>query len=313
MPPHNGHVYLIEFARNYVEQLTVVVCSLKREPIPGELRYRWVSELFPDVNVVHLTDEIPQEPSEHPDFWQIWHDSLMRVLPGRPDYVFASEDYGAKLAETLGAEFVPVDRDRTVVPVSGSAIRNDPFKHWQYIPRCVRPYYVRRVCIFGPESTGKSTLAKDLAAHFETVCVPEYARELLEGQGGQIAYEDIEGIARGQLASEEALARHANRVLFCDTDLLTTLIWSERLFGRCPPWVSAAAARHTYDLYLLTDIDVPWIADTVRYLPDEREQFFQRCRAELERRQRVYVRVSGNWQERFQRAQTAVEKILQKN
>src|SRR5687768_3004351 len=84
LPPHDGHVYLIEFARNYVAQLTVVVCSLQREPIAGALRYQWVRELFPDVNVVHLTDEIPQKPSEHPDFWQIWRDALMRVLPGRP-------------------------------------------------------------------------------------------------------------------------------------------------------------------------------------------------------------------------------------
>src|SRR5918912_2793574 len=143
-------------------------------------------ELFPGARVVHLTDENPQEPAEHPDFWRIWRDSLARVLPGRPDHVFASEDYGPKLAEVLGADFVPVDRAREVVPVSGTAVRADPMGNWQYLPDCVRPSFVRRVCVFGPESTGKSTLARDLARHFRTVAVPEYPRTLLEAQGGRL-------------------------------------------------------------------------------------------------------------------------------
>src|SRR3954464_12879435 len=102
MPPHLGHVYLVEFAQRFVDHLTVVVCSLPSEPIPGSLRFAWMRELFPAANVVHLTDDLPQEPCQHPDFWQLWHDSLLRVVPGRPDFVFASEDYGWKLAEVLG-------------------------------------------------------------------------------------------------------------------------------------------------------------------------------------------------------------------
>jgi HTH-type transcriptional regulator, transcriptional repressor of NAD biosynthesis genes len=310
MPPHLGHVYLVEFARNYVDNLTVVVGSIAAEPITGELRYRWMRELFADVNVVHLTDENPQQPSEHPDFWQIWHDSLRRILPVQPDYVFASEDYGWKLAEVLGAQFVPVDRERAIVPISASAIRNDPWQYWQYLPICVRPYYARRVCIFGPESTGKSRLAKDLAEYFNTVRVTEYARTLLETQQGSIAASDIDRIARGQLASEDALVKQANRVLFCDTDLLTTVIWSETLFGDCPDWIRALADQRKYDLYLLTDIDTPWVSDPVRYLPQQREIFYQRCQQELESRALPYVKISGNWSERFRAAINAVEQLF---
>src|ERR1700722_14597923 len=91
MPPHNGHVYLAEFASRYVEELAIVVCTLEREPIPGDLRYRWMRELFPQAHVVHLTDDLPQEPKEHPDFWRIWRGALERVLPFKPEYVFASE------------------------------------------------------------------------------------------------------------------------------------------------------------------------------------------------------------------------------
>jgi NadR type nicotinamide-nucleotide adenylyltransferase len=310
MPPHLGHVYLGEFARSYVEDLTIVVCSVRAEPIPGDLRYAWMRELFPDVRVVHLTDEIPQEPAEHPDFWRIWHDSLMRVLPARPDCVFASEDYGWKLAEVLGAEFVPVDRARAAVPVSGTAVRTDPGAHWEYLPRCVRPYFVRRVCVFGPESTGKTTLARDLAAHFGTVMVPEYARALLEAQDGRLGPADIPRIARGQVASEDALARNARRLLVCDTDLLTTTIWSDTLFGSCPEWIRHEADRRTYDLYLLMDVDVPWVADPVRYLPAGRQCFLDRCRRELEARGRRHVLLSGPWERRFRDACRAVEEVL---
>ena len=310
MPPHLGHIYLVEFARNYVDRLTVVVGTLAREPIPGELRYRWMKELFPDVNVVHLTDENPQEPHEHPDFWDIWRDSLKRVLPGPVDHVFTSEPYGRKLAEVLGATSVPVDLARTAQPVSGTKVREDPMGHWAYLPRCVRPYFVRRICIFGPESTGKSTLARDLAARFGTVHVPEYARAHLEWQDGKIVAGDIPRIARGQMAAEDALARSAHRLLFCDTDLITTTIWSDVLFGSCPDWIRAEADRRGYELYLLTGVDVPWVADSVRYLPEERRSFFDRCRQELDRRGRSYVVLNGSWDERLATATAAVERVL---
>ncbi len=310
MPLHLGHLYLIEFAKNYVDELYVVVGTIKSETMEGDLRYNWVRQACPGVNVIHLTDENPQEPQEHPDFWQIWYNSLTQVLPNKPDYVFASEKYGQKLAAILHAQFVPVDQLRTIVPISATKIRNDPMKYWQYIPRPVRPYYCKRVCIFGPESTGKSTLALDLAHHFNTVAVPEYARTHLEAGEGKIDYSDIAKIARGQMASEEALAHNSNRVIFCDTDLVLTTIWSDWLFQDCPDWVLEQANERKYDLYLVTDIDVPWVKDQVRYLPKERESFFKRCLAELDQRDLPYVVIKGDWEKRFEMAIAEVEKLF---
>ena len=313
MPPHLGHLYLLDFALNYVDELTIVVETQRGQPVPGELRYRWVCEMYPRANVVHLTDENPQDPSEHPDFWNIWKASLTRILPHRPDFVFASEDYGWKLSEVLGATFVPVDIARGSVPVSGTAIRNEPLKHWTFIPRVVRPYFVKRVCVFGPESTGKSTLTTDLARRFATVAVPEYARTHLEAQGGIISAADIPKIARGQMATEDALALNADRVLFCDTDLLLTSIWSRWLYGSCPEWIESEAECRRYDLYLVTDVDVPWVGDSVRYLPEERRSFLERCVGELERLGRRYVMVSGDWETRLRAATKAVEELLKES
>ena len=311
LPPHAGHQYLVDFARHFVDRLTVLVCSIEREPIPGGLRYGWMRELFPDVRVVHVTDENPQEPSEHPQFWTIWRETIERAVIDPIDYVFASEEYGRRLAAELRATFIPVDLGRSVVPVSGTEIRTAPMEHWRFIPPCVRPYFVRRVCIFGPESTGKSTLARDLARHFQTVYVPEFARGWLDPRQGVCTPEDIPIIARGQRAAEEALARQANRVLFCDTDLLTTTIWSEVLFGDCPQWIRDEADRRQYDLYLLLDVDVPWVDDAQRYLSHQRQEFFERCRRALQCIQRPFVTISGSWHERFEQACRFVERMLE--
>lgn len=320
LPPHLGHVYLVDFARAYADELAVVVGTLAREPIPGALRHAWMRELCPGAHVIHLTDENPQDPSEHPDFWRIWRESLRRVLPFAPDLVFASERYGLRLAEELGARFVPVDLGRGAVPTSGTAVRGDPMAHFRYLPPCVRPYFVRRVCVFGPESTGKTTLCARLAARFGTVMVPEYARLLLEARDpdAPLCPEDFTRIARGQIAAEEALARQADRVLICDTDALSTTIWAEVLLSTDrarAPWLQdlhALAARRTYHLTLLTDVDVPFVPDPVRYFPAQaaRADFLGRCQRALRETGRASVRLSGSFEARFQAACAAVEALI---
>jgi NadR type nicotinamide-nucleotide adenylyltransferase len=310
MPPHMGHLYLVHFAKAHVERLAVVVEHVKGEPIPSALRVAWMKELAPFAEIVHLEDENPQDPSEHPEFWEIWRASLERVLPFSPDFVFASEAYGGKLAEVLGARFVPVDPARSVVPIRATRIREDPFACFEHLPPPVRAYYTRRVSVFGPESTGKSTLAAHLARAFDAVLVPEHARTYLEAQGGRIDATDIEPIARGQLASEDVLARSSRGLLVADTDVLATAIWSETLFGRTPSWIEEEAATRRYDLTLLLDVDVPWVGDQVRYLPRDRRGFFERCERALSLHGRRVVVVRGGFEERARMAEAAVAELV---
>lgn len=292
----------------------MLVCTLDREPIPGALRYQWVRQLFPfpDVNIVHITEDLPQTPAEHPDFWRIWRRVILEACPGGVDCFFASEDYGRTVAEVVGCRYVEVDRPRQLLPISGTEVRADPMRHWDMLPSVVRPYFLKRVCIVGPESTGKSTLAQDLARHFNTLHAWEYARSLLDPQGGQCFSKDIPLIVRGQVATEDALAMQANRVLFCDTDVLTTTIWSDVLFGDTPQWIRDLAEQRRYDLYLLLDVDVPWVDDNQRFLgkPQERRAFFERCKSALDSRGRSYRIIRGNWNERFQTAVEAVRQLI---
>lgn len=143
MPLTKGHCYLIETGLRHAELLTVLVCTLKREPIDGALRYGWVRESFPQARVVHVTDEVPSYPHEHADFWPIWRALIARYAPP-VDIVFTSEHYGDQLAAELGARHHLVDLARQVVPISATQVRADPLAHWEHIPDCVRPYFLAR-------------------------------------------------------------------------------------------------------------------------------------------------------------------------
>jgi HTH-type transcriptional regulator, transcriptional repressor of NAD biosynthesis genes len=310
MPPTQGHRYLAEFARGCCQRLSVLVCSTSTEPIPGHCRHAWMHHMLPNCDVIHIDEDLPAAPEEHPDFWRIWTRVIHDAVPEPIDAVFTSEEYGTELARRLGARHLVADRGRQGVPISGTAMRANPYAHWLHLPEIVRSWYVRRVVCFGPESTGKSTLAARLADHYQTNWVPEWARGYLDKNNGKCAYEDISVIALGQAASEDALARHANRVLICDTDTLTTTLWSDLYFNQCDDWVRDLATRRRHDLYLLHDIDVPWVDDKQRDMPHRREEFLQRCRAILDSHGRPYVMVRGDWEMRFHTSVAAIDRLL---
>ena len=166
MPPHAGHLFLCEVARARVDQLTVLLCSHDAEPIPGDLRAAWMADSLrgTGVRLCHMHRDIPQEPSEHPDFWPIWKAAIAEYHPEPIDWVFGSESYVVPLANTLDARPFIVDLERRAVPVSASVIRADPGAHWAHVPPPVRGYFQRRVTLLGPESAGKTTLAARLAS-----------------------------------------------------------------------------------------------------------------------------------------------------
>ena len=217
MPPHTGHEYLIRFARAFSPDLAVFLCSLSAEPIPGALRYEWMARLFPDVRLVHLTEEIPEASRSRPQAHAIWASAIRARIDADPRYVFASENYGLRLADELGAEFVPVDPHRTVFPISAQMIRNDPFAHWRFIPGVVRPYFARKLVVH--DASG--LLAAELAHAYGTVAAtnyPSYTGSTADAAGQGPVIRTATDLAAAQAASEEALLVHANRVLLSPTD-----------------------------------------------------------------------------------------------
>lgn len=123
---------------------------------------------------------------------------------------------------------------------------------------------ILKVVVTGPESTGKTRLASELASFFNTVWVPEYAREYISGLSHRYRYEDVENIAREQINQENNLLPEANGILFYDTDLIVTKVWFKVVFGRYPEWIDSVIINSPADLYLVCDTDIPWVPDPVR-------------------------------------------------
>ncbi len=304
MPLTTGHCHLVESARRQSAQLTILVCSLANEPIDGHLRTEWMRETFPDCEVVHVTDEVPGFSHETSDSWR----ALIRRYAPAADTIFTSDELGETLARELGIVHIKVDKARRKFPISAAEVRQNPMKHWEFLAPVARPYFAHRVLVFGPESTGKTTLCRQLAARFSTVCVPEFAREFYDEKGIENAvYDDVERIACGQQESEERLARQANRLLFCDTDAITTTIYSRHYYGKVPLFLAQLANRRRYNLTLFCDIDLPWESDPQRDLGHRRDEFREVFQRELRSRRIAFTTICGQGEARFQSAIAAIE------
>jgi len=172
---------------------------------------------------------------------------------------------------------------------------------------------IRRIAVTGPESTGKSVLAEELARHFQTVWVPEFARDYLNALGRPYSEEDILIIAKGQLEAENRSVGKASSFIFCDTELIVTKIWSEVKYNRCDPWILNSIRSHSYNLFLLCDIDLPWEPDPLREHPDKRKFLLELYLSELKNRNFPFAVIRGTGPARLQNAISAIRSFFPLN
>lgn len=169
---------------------------------------------------------------------------------------------------------------------------------------------VQKVCVIGPECTGKTALSGFLAGHFHTEWVEEYARAYLNKLSHPYERADLTRIASGQLRMEDEWERDANKILICDTNLIVIKVWSNFRFGDCDPFILETIAERKYDLYLLTYIDVPWQDDPLREHPDRREELYNIYVSELKSTNVPFVEIKGSINERQQAAIAAINKHI---
>lgn len=168
---------------------------------------------------------------------------------------------------------------------------------------------MRKIVLTGPESSGKTSLAEALAEHYGAPAVPEYARAYLENLGRPYEEEDLLHIAQGQLAWEEEYAARAGEWLIIDTSMVVLKIWSEYKYGRCHPFILENLHKYQYDLFLLCRPDLPWSFDPLREHPDQREELFSMYQRELDVLGFPYEVISGQGEERVQRALAALARL----
>ncbi len=173
---------------------------------------------------------------------------------------------------------------------------------------------LKKIVVIGPESTGKSTLCLQLAEHYQTLWCPEYAREYLEKNGKDYTFNDLLTIANGQIELEERTLSSANcqsPTVFIDTDMYVMKVWCEFAFGKCHSWILNQIANREYTLYLLCNVDLPWIRDDLREYPDPetRNKLYHFYKDIMINQSIPWIDISGSYEERLQVAIHAVEKL----
>jgi len=309
LPPHRGHLYLIDTAIESCDMVHVVATHNDTQPIPGKLRVDTLIEIYknnPNVSIHSVDDSgLPQHDSECDtldEFYSHWVPLVYNNVK-ELDVVFTSEDYGSDFAKYLEIEHVLVDKERLKYPVSGTKIRTNPFDNWEFIPDEIKPFFIKRIAIMGPESTGKSTLSKKLSTYFKTVFVPEYGRYVYENNGNKISIDDFIPISEGRQSLEDWLITKANKVIFCDTEDITTYIFSKMFFEKeykSKEFWFLDKMKNKFDLYILMKPECKAVQDGTRSFLEERWEHYEEIKKELTKQGCNYIEVGGEeWDERF--------------
>lgn len=312
-PLHVGHVDLITTAINLCEKTIILSYSVPEMPgCEAEKRQRWLKSQFPNSIVVILDAEksialglgpLPANDAHEDLHRHFVADVCLDLLQLQPDAVFTAEDYGDGFAQILTQRFehhvahVRLRRDPGPCAPSGTLIRSDVHRWRHYLPPRVYSDFVRRICLLGGESTGKSSLSKALADTLQGGYVAEYGRERWETVGGSLEYEDLLHIAETQVLREECENQYA--WLVCDTSPLTTLFYSLYLFGRAEEKLYELA-RRPYDIVVLCSADIPFIQDGTRQDEAFRQLQQEWYERELRYRGITFLSVSGTIAQRIE-------------
>ncbi|QUH28111.1 multifunctional transcriptional regulator/nicotinamide-nucleotide adenylyltransferase/ribosylnicotinamide kinase NadR [Vallitalea guaymasensis] len=326
-PLHIGHIHDIIRAASMCKELYVVISWCKgRESTTKELRYRWINDCcrhLSNIEIILIEDEaVDKEAYNTGYYWEKGAKDIKRAIAKPIDAVFCGTDYlGTNRFESLySPESDVVYFDRNEVPVSSTNIRKWVFDNWDYIPKVCRPYYTRKVLIVGGESTGKSTLVRNLALAYNTNYVEEVGRDICEFAGSEelMIMEDFHEILLRHKVKEMDAIKDSNKILFVDTDSITTLFYSRFLLTekeeitKCTSLADAITNINEFDLILFLEPTVEFVQDGTRseIIEADREKYSNQIKKLLDMHSFRYNCISGDYVERFNEAKNLIEEYL---
>lgn len=319
-PLHLGHVACIIRAAGMCERLIVVISEGRlRDEIDVRIRYRWVYEVtshIGNVEIFVLSDDAPSKGEYGEELWMADAERVKKFAGERIDAVFCGSDYGE---DSWWGKCYP--EARLVIfrrnEISSTAIRRDPYGHWDMLPNVVKPHYVKRVLVTGSESSGKSTLARNLANYFNTNLLEEVGRDMSERSGTDemMLRGDFTDILLTHKLLERSLMRTSRMVLFEDTDCLVTKFFMEFLGAsdeRNEALADAIAGLNSYDLILFLEPDVRFVDDgsRSRIIASDRERYSGRLKEIYLGAGFRLTEIRGSYDERFTKSVELVEKML---
>jgi len=316
-PFHTGHEAMIAFALSTCDFLSVLICSSDKEQIPGAVRKRWIEESFKNVPnsklevLVFDYEEalLPNTSESSSTVSEIWSVIFKEKFPD-VSLLITSEPYGALVAGFMNISFLDYDVTKEIHAVSSTLIRSKPADYWSFLPDGVKQDLIVKVVLLGTESTGKTTLTKNLAAHYNCSYVLEAARELI-ADSRKFDFEELVLVANEHARRIASAAKGSSPLLIIDTDIHITKSYAKSMFDRPMELDDSIYAFNKADLYLYSDKDTPYVQDGTRLNEPERNALDLSHRKLLKEHTIEYRELCGNWEERFIQSVRYIDQLLE--
>lgn len=317
LPFHKGHEAMINFALSKCDLLTVLVCCSDKENISDIVRSSWIEKTFENKKKVevrtfnYLESELPNTSETSESVSKIWADIFKKQLP---DYslLITSEEYGNFVAAFMNIQHIAFDIPKKLFPVSATAVRNDLFVNWKFLPDGVKPDFAIKVVILGTECTGKTTLTEKLAKHFNCSFVLEAGRDII-ANSYSFTFNDLHIVATEHAKRIDKTILANSPLVIIDTDIHTTKSYSRFTFGKELEISANIYNSNKANLYLYLNNDVEYLQDGTRLSEAERNLLDLSHRQVLKDHNIDIVEIKGDWDERFEKAVEQVNKIIGTN
>ncbi|MBN1468939.1 MAG: AAA family ATPase [Fusobacteriaceae bacterium] len=309
-PFHKGHQYIIEMALKEMDEVVVLIYNTEVINIPLNIRANWIRKIYPTVKVIEGWDG-PDGYSNERSFEIMQENYIIEMLNGiKVTHFYSSEFYGDHVSKALEALDIRVDEEREIVPISGTMIRENPYKYRGFLDDIVYQDLITKVVFLGAPSTGKSTISEALAKKYNTTFASEYGRDYwTENQvDRRIGFDDFDKIALGHIEQEDKELKNADKYFFVDTNAITTYMFALDYHGKAPELLEKIAKENImrYDLFFLCEDDIPYDDTWDRSGEQKRKTFHMAIKADLYERRIPFISLKGTLEERIEK----VERIL---
>jgi HTH-type transcriptional repressor of NAD biosynthesis genes len=317
LPFHKGHEAMMNFALTKCDFLTVLVCCSDKESIPDTFRKAWIEKAFEKKKNIeirtfnYLESELPNTSESSESVSKIWADIFKKQLP---DYslLFTSEEYGNFVAAFMNIQHIAFDIPKKLYPVSATAVRNNLFANWKFLPDSVKPDFTIKVVILGTESTGKTTLTERLAKYFNCSSVNEAGRDII-ANSNSFEFDDLHLVAFEHAKRIDKAVLAQSPLIIIDTDIHITKSYANFIFNKTLEISTDTYNSNRANIYLYLNNDVEYFQDGTRLSKVERNLLDLSHRQILKDHNIDIIEVKGDWNERFEKAVEQINKLIATN
>ncbi|GAB5526094.1 MAG: multifunctional transcriptional regulator/nicotinamide-nucleotide adenylyltransferase/ribosylnicotinamide kinase NadR [Roseivirga sp.] len=314
LPFHLGHKALIDFALEKCDNLTVLVCCSDREKIPCELRKSWIATTFEGHERLtvkafnYLESDLPNTSESSKEVSSVWAAIFKNLVP-KCSLLVTSEKYGTYVAEFMNIQHITFDIGRQYVPISATAVRQNPIANWKFLPDSVKPHFALKVVILGTESTGKSMLTDKLSQYFKCNKVTETGRELIPNSN-KFDFEDLNRVAKAHAYRISKSVLSHSPLTIIDTDIHITSSYARFIFNRELKVAPDIYAANKASLYLYLSGSIDYTQDGTRLSETERNKLDASHRQVLKDHHIHFIEIDGDWQERFDKSLLQIKMLI---